>query len=105
MQLILISYLNHAYENILPEFEPSGSIILVPRIPQNVKTPDFDLRPDLDHACDLNIKFTCASGSSCGELSNAALHDSLRPTVREIAGGVINPQALKGTPVAQAVTG
>ena len=33
---------NHEFDNILPEFEPSGSIILVPRA-QNVKTPDFDL--------------------------------------------------------------
>ena len=31
------------------------------------------------------------SGASCRELSNAALHDSLRPTVHEIAGGVISP--------------
>ena len=37
----------HAYDNILPECEPSGSIILVPRA-QNVKTPDFELWPDLD---------------------------------------------------------
>ena len=42
MRLILISYLNHAYENILSEFEPSRFIILVPRA-QNVKTSDFDL--------------------------------------------------------------
>ena len=57
MPLILMLYLNHAFDNILPEFEPSGSIILVPR-EQNVKTPDFDLWPDLDLTFDLNIKFT-----------------------------------------------
>ena len=54
---MLIPYLNHAFDNILIEFEPSGSIILVPRA-QNVKTPDFDLWPDLDLTFDLNIKFT-----------------------------------------------
>ena len=48
---------NHAYGNTFPEFEPSGSIILVSRA-QNVKTPDFDLWPDLDLSCDVNIKFT-----------------------------------------------
>ena len=42
MPLMLIPYLNHAFDNMLPEFEPSGSIILVPRV-QNVKTPDFDV--------------------------------------------------------------
>ena len=57
MPLILIPYLNHAFDNILPEFEPSGSIILVPRA-HNVKTPDFDLLPDLDLTCDVNLKFT-----------------------------------------------
>ena len=40
MPLILIAYLNHAFDNILSEFEPSGSIILVSRA-QNVKTPNF----------------------------------------------------------------
>ena len=57
MPLMLIPYLNHAFDNILIEFEPSGSIIMVPRA-QNVKTPDFDLWPDLDLTFDLNIKFT-----------------------------------------------
>ena len=57
MRLVLISYHNHAYDNILPEFEPSGSVILVPRA-QNVKTPDFDIWPDLDLTYDLNVKFT-----------------------------------------------
>ena len=42
MPLILIPYVNHAYDDILPEFEPSGSKILVP-MSQHVKTPDFDL--------------------------------------------------------------
>ena len=42
MPLILIPYLNHAFDNIVSEFEPSGSIILVPRA-QNVKTLNFDL--------------------------------------------------------------
>ena len=57
MPLILIPYSNHALENILSEFEPSGSIILVPKA-QNVKAPDFDLWPDFDLTFDLNIKFT-----------------------------------------------
>ena len=57
MPLILMPYLNHAFDNILPEFEPSGSIILVPRV-QNVKTPNFDLWPDLDLKCDRNLKLT-----------------------------------------------
>ena len=44
MPLKLIPYLKHAFHNILPEFKPSGSIILVPRA-QSVKTPvlTFDL--------------------------------------------------------------
>ena len=57
MRLILISYLNHAYDNILSEFEPSNSIIPVPRV-QNVKTPVFLIWPDRDLTCDLNLKFT-----------------------------------------------
>ena len=36
MPLILIPYLNHAFDIFFSEFEPSGSIILVPRA-QNVK--------------------------------------------------------------------
>ena len=57
MPLLFIPYLNHAFDNILPEFELSGSIILVPKA-QNVKTPDFDLWPDLDLTYDLNLKLT-----------------------------------------------
>ena len=57
MPLILIPYLNHAFENIVSEFEPSGSIILVSRA-QNVETPNFDVWPDLDLTCGLNLKFT-----------------------------------------------
>ena len=52
MPLILIQYLNHAFDNILPEFKPSGSMA------QDIKTPDFDLLPDLDLTRDLNLKLT-----------------------------------------------
>ena len=57
MPLIPMPYHNHAFDNIVSEFEPSGSIILVSRA-QNVKTPNFDIWPDLDLTCDLNLKFT-----------------------------------------------
>ena len=54
---MIISYLNHAYKNILPEFESWKSLFPLSSA-QNVETPDFDIWPDLDLTCEFNLRFT-----------------------------------------------
>ena len=108
MRLILIPYLNHAFDNIWSEFQPSGSIILDPRA-QNVKTPNFDLWPDLDLTCDLNLKFAKWFWSVLSRAFECRLARLSTNNGSWDSGGrgVISPpppQALKGAPVAQAVT-
>ena len=96
MPLILIPYLKQAFDNILSEFEPSDSVILVPRA-QNVQNAEFwPLIWPWTHMSPQSSVHLSDYGAFCRELSNAASHDSLRPTVREIAGGRDKPPRHSG---------
>ena len=108
MPLILILYLNHAFEKILPEFEPSGFYNPGPRA-QNVKTPDLTF--------DLTVTSHVTSILSPPQVILARLVESFRmpPRTTLYDHGSRDsrgrdtppppPQALKGAPVAQVVTG
>ena len=87
---ILIHNFFQPLSSLLAQFG-FAAIISHISVADKAKRDRFDLWPDLDLACDLFKKiFKIPSKSTRWELSIAASPASLRPLVRELAGGGVN---------------